>query len=107
MESDLEALLEMDFCTKPPNFGVEANMEAPTGDALSSRYQRCKNKHIIGSNHLSRQYGSTSHITTSPMISCQTRRNLSCPDTLPHILGDPSHCERPPDLLDLQYLLSR
>jgi hypothetical protein len=24
----------MDFCTKPPNFGVEAHMEAPTGDAL-------------------------------------------------------------------------
>jgi hypothetical protein len=22
-------LLEMDFCTKPPNFGVEAHMEAP------------------------------------------------------------------------------
>jgi hypothetical protein len=34
MEGDLEALLEMDFCTKPPNFGLEANMEAPTGDAL-------------------------------------------------------------------------
>jgi hypothetical protein len=34
MEGHLEALLEMDFCTKPPNFGVEANMEAPTGDAL-------------------------------------------------------------------------
>jgi hypothetical protein len=24
----------MDFCTKPPNFGVEAHMEAPAGDAL-------------------------------------------------------------------------
>jgi hypothetical protein len=34
MEGHLEALLEMDFCTKPPNFGVEAHMEAPTGDAL-------------------------------------------------------------------------
>jgi hypothetical protein len=29
MEDHLEALLEMDFCTKPPNFGVEAHMEAP------------------------------------------------------------------------------
>jgi hypothetical protein len=29
MEACLEALLEMDFCTKPPNFGVEAHMEAP------------------------------------------------------------------------------
>jgi hypothetical protein len=37
MESCLEALLEMDFCTKPPNFGVKAHMEAPAGDAL-----RCK-----------------------------------------------------------------
>jgi hypothetical protein len=35
MEGHLEALLEMDFCTKPPNFGVEAHMEAPTGDALN------------------------------------------------------------------------
>jgi hypothetical protein len=34
MESSLEALLEMDFCTKPPNFGVEAHMDAPAGDAL-------------------------------------------------------------------------
>jgi hypothetical protein len=37
MEGHLEALLEMDFCTKPPNFGVEAHMEAPTGDALRER----------------------------------------------------------------------
>jgi hypothetical protein len=36
MEACLEALLEMDFCTKPPNFGVEAHMEAPAGDALTS-----------------------------------------------------------------------
>jgi hypothetical protein len=35
MEACLEALLEMDFCTKPPNFGVEAHMEAPAGDALN------------------------------------------------------------------------
>jgi hypothetical protein len=35
MEGHLEAVLEMDFCTKPPNFGVEAHMEAPTGDALT------------------------------------------------------------------------
>jgi hypothetical protein len=35
MKACLEALLEMDFCTKPPNFGVEAHMEAPAGDALS------------------------------------------------------------------------
>jgi hypothetical protein len=34
MEACLEALLEMDFCTKPPNFGVEAHMEAPAGVAL-------------------------------------------------------------------------
>jgi hypothetical protein len=37
MEGHLEALLEMNFCTEPPNFGVEAHMEAPAGDALSSR----------------------------------------------------------------------
>jgi hypothetical protein len=34
MEACLEALLEMDFCTKPPNFRVEADMKAPAGDAL-------------------------------------------------------------------------
>jgi hypothetical protein len=34
MEGHLKALLEMDFCTKPPNFEVEAHMEAPAGDAL-------------------------------------------------------------------------
>jgi hypothetical protein len=38
METCLEALLKMDFCTKPPNFGVEGHMEAPTGDALTSSY---------------------------------------------------------------------
>jgi hypothetical protein len=34
MEACLETLLEKDFCTKPQNFGVEAHMEAPAGDAL-------------------------------------------------------------------------
>jgi hypothetical protein len=34
MEVHLEALLELIFCTQPPNFGVEARMEAPAGDAL-------------------------------------------------------------------------
>jgi hypothetical protein len=34
MEACLEALLEIDFCTKSPNFGVEAHMEGPAGDAL-------------------------------------------------------------------------
>jgi hypothetical protein len=38
MEACLEALLEMVFCTKPPNFGVEARMEAPAGDALRSMF---------------------------------------------------------------------
>jgi hypothetical protein len=35
MEVCLEALLELDFCIKPPNFGVVAHMEAPTEVALS------------------------------------------------------------------------
>jgi hypothetical protein len=35
MEGHLEALLELIFCTQPPNFGVEAHMEAPTGVALN------------------------------------------------------------------------
>jgi hypothetical protein len=34
MKACLEALLELGFRTKPPNFGVEAHMKAPTGDAL-------------------------------------------------------------------------
>jgi hypothetical protein len=34
MEACLEAVLEIDFCTKPPNFGVDAHIEAPAGDAL-------------------------------------------------------------------------
>jgi hypothetical protein len=40
MEGHLETLLEMDFCTKPPNFGVEARMEAPAGDALMTKLPR-------------------------------------------------------------------
>jgi hypothetical protein len=36
MEACLEALLEMNFYTKPPNFRVEAHMEAPTEDALTN-----------------------------------------------------------------------
>jgi hypothetical protein len=35
MEACLEVLLEIDFCIKPLNFGVEAHMEAPAGDALT------------------------------------------------------------------------
>jgi hypothetical protein len=35
MEVHLKALLELIFYTKPPNFGVEALMEAPTGVSLS------------------------------------------------------------------------
>jgi hypothetical protein len=41
MEACLEALLEMDFCSKPPNFGVEVHMEAPAGDALTDVF-RCR-----------------------------------------------------------------
>jgi hypothetical protein len=29
MEGHLEALLEMDFCTKPPNFGVDGSYGGP------------------------------------------------------------------------------
>jgi hypothetical protein len=36
MEAYLEVLLEFVFSTKPPNFGVEAHMEALVGVALSS-----------------------------------------------------------------------
>jgi hypothetical protein len=35
MEACLEALLEMNFCTKPPNFGVKAHIEAPAGYVLT------------------------------------------------------------------------
>jgi hypothetical protein len=35
IEVHMEALLEFVFCSKPPNFGVEAHIEAPTGVALS------------------------------------------------------------------------
>jgi hypothetical protein len=34
MEACLEAPLEINFCTKPPNFRVESHMEAAAGDAL-------------------------------------------------------------------------
>jgi hypothetical protein len=40
MEVCLEALLELGFCTKPPNFGVEAYIEAPTGVALIPHLKR-------------------------------------------------------------------
>jgi hypothetical protein len=36
MEVHLEALLELDFCIKPPNFGVEAHMESLVGVALKT-----------------------------------------------------------------------
>jgi hypothetical protein len=36
MEVHLEALLELDFCTKPPNFGVQAHMESLVGVALTT-----------------------------------------------------------------------
>jgi hypothetical protein len=38
MEVCLEALLELIFCTKHLNFGVEAHIEAPNGVALISYY---------------------------------------------------------------------
>jgi hypothetical protein len=49
MEACLEALLEMDFCTKPPNFEVEAHMEAPAGDALSrpTKDLWCKHEYLF------------------------------------------------------------
>jgi hypothetical protein len=34
MKVCLEVLMELVFCSKSPNFGVEARMEAPTGVAL-------------------------------------------------------------------------
>jgi hypothetical protein len=34
METCLETLLELGFCTKPPNIKVEAHMEALAGIAL-------------------------------------------------------------------------
>jgi hypothetical protein len=38
IEGHLEVLLELIFCTQPPNFGVEAHMEAPTGVASGLNY---------------------------------------------------------------------
>jgi hypothetical protein len=37
MKGHLEALLELRFCTKPSNFGVDAHMEALAGVALSKQ----------------------------------------------------------------------
>jgi hypothetical protein len=34
MKVHIEASLELVFCPKPPNFGVEAHIEAPTGVAV-------------------------------------------------------------------------
>jgi hypothetical protein len=34
MKVHIEVPLELVFCPKPPNFGVEAHIEAPTGVAL-------------------------------------------------------------------------
>jgi hypothetical protein len=39
METCLETLLELGFCTKPPNIKVEAHMEALAGIALSDYVQ--------------------------------------------------------------------
>jgi hypothetical protein len=40
VEAYLEVLLELNFCTKPLNFGVEAHMEAPAGDALTAHWNK-------------------------------------------------------------------
>jgi hypothetical protein len=36
MQAHLEVLLELIFCIKFPNFGVEAHLESPTGVALTT-----------------------------------------------------------------------
>jgi hypothetical protein len=41
METYLEALLELNFCTKPLNFRVKAHMKAPAGDALTEGEENC------------------------------------------------------------------
>jgi hypothetical protein len=35
MKAHIEVPLELVFCPKPPNFGVEAHIEVPTGVSLS------------------------------------------------------------------------
>jgi hypothetical protein len=64
MEGHLEALLEIDFCTKPPNFGVEAHMEAPTGDALTRIALLGSSVHVCLLRH-SGQYKTKSNIQQS------------------------------------------
>jgi hypothetical protein len=34
----MKVLLEFNFCTKPPNFRVEAHIEAPTGVHLTDAF---------------------------------------------------------------------
>jgi hypothetical protein len=49
MEVHIEALLELISCPKPPNFGVEAYIEAPTGVALR-RMHKCMCMYIYMDN---------------------------------------------------------
>jgi hypothetical protein len=48
MKVCLEALLELGFCTKPPNFGVETHMEAPTLLLLHVRQPQGNNQLELG-----------------------------------------------------------
>jgi hypothetical protein len=67
MEGYLEALLELIFCTQPPNFGVEAHMEAPTGVALRRAYaQRKLLIMVTSSSHMSAHSPCTAAILQAP-----------------------------------------
>jgi hypothetical protein len=51
MKVCLEVLMELVFCSKSPNFGVEAHMEPPTGVALIYlfHYNDPRNKFLVNS----------------------------------------------------------
>jgi hypothetical protein len=56
METCLEALLEMDFCTKPPNFGVEAIWRPPLEMLLQALPLRTKTQEARDKNCVHQGY---------------------------------------------------
>jgi hypothetical protein len=56
IEVHIEALMELFFFIKPPNFGVEGHMESPTGVALAgsfmARVNRWSFNSLLGENRL-------------------------------------------------------
>jgi hypothetical protein len=73
MEVHLEALLELIFCTQPPNFEVEAHIEAPTGVALTHVYETLRMRSIgfLRQDKQRKAGGTTAAVSSGTSLSCR------------------------------------